>query len=183
MRNHANWGNPSWIISFALAGCLLRKFQGQTPRTSSQSSRPSFDKDNEKVKSEIEQAHASWVTTKQAHEAGGGFTHCAHIVPDISYFSPGDDNEKEHRSLEVLYLYLFLPFPYESILPYDDFIKNCKITKADGINCSHTRVYRYGRSFISSGQHYRGWQLLEGGNSRILSSDSLNVPKCAILWE
>ncbi|KAJ4471817.1 hypothetical protein C8J55DRAFT_491360 [Lentinula edodes] len=66
----------------------FRKFQGQTPRTSSHSNRPSFDKDNEKVKTEIEQAHANWVTTKHAHEAGGGFTQCAHIVPTLHIFLP-----------------------------------------------------------------------------------------------
>ncbi|KAF9058699.1 hypothetical protein BDP27DRAFT_1408102 [Rhodocollybia butyracea] len=47
---------------------LVRKFKGQTPGTSSRSSRPSFDKDKEEVKTEIEQASTSCADAKEVKD-------------------------------------------------------------------------------------------------------------------
>ncbi|KAF9062716.1 hypothetical protein BDP27DRAFT_1336223 [Rhodocollybia butyracea] len=113
----------------------FRKFKGNTPGSSSHPSRTSFDKDKEKVKTEIEQARASWTAAKQAalkrdsnrcmvkgvidfnslalfdtatqQQAGGGFTQCAHIVPDSTYFSLSDGEKKDYAASVLAVLQRF----------------------------------------------------------------------------
>ncbi|KAJ3895373.1 hypothetical protein GG344DRAFT_62239 [Lentinula edodes] len=219
---------------------------------------PFFDKDNEKVKTEIEQAHASWVTTGfktgqlSMYARSGWWLYAVRpYYANSSYFSPGDGDELQYAfahglefaaatcakvanlsgaaehvdnlnltiSAERPKAQLYWPLMVDQVNAYPKITKAVRQTTPatnfafgwirpgvclrqrgqrvedwhglvticglngtgtnslhvqsgrSGISCSHTagaRVYRYGRSFISSGQHYRGWQLLEAGNSRIL---------------
>lgn len=48
------------------------------------------------VKSVIDFNAFTLFYTVVQYEAGGGFTQCAHIVPDSSYFSPSDGDEVRH---------------------------------------------------------------------------------------
>ncbi|KAF9062237.1 hypothetical protein BDP27DRAFT_1233929 [Rhodocollybia butyracea] len=113
----------------------FRKFKGQTPGSSSHPSRPSFDEDKEKVKTEIERARARWATAKQAalqrddyrcmvkgvidshslplfdpqtwDEAGSSATECAHIVPDSTYFRLSNDDKKDYSASVLAVLQRF----------------------------------------------------------------------------